>query len=249
MSTDHPVHVAALHLRHAPHRHYWLHLRIADGVQGRRDSRAQLAYAVPDAQPTHSLRRLQADCDERCDLEYRAALTTAAILVDRARMLDRRIAADEQTVEELLQLLDDATAAEAARVVVANATEAHLSSETVARRGRTMAAARLEPRRAELHAARARLKEDREARAEIQGQVETLWDGLTSRVAAIADYFERRASTQARAYLRRTPPKAGAEHPLITRHPITPPPWAAGPNPWSTAAVPSSSSERTPADV
>lgn len=249
MSTDHPVHVAALQLRRAPHRHYWLHLRIADGVHGRRDSRAQLAYAAPDAQPTHSLRRLQADSDERCDLEYRAALTTAAVLLDRARMLDRRITADEQTLEELEQLLEDATAAEAARVVVANATEAHLPSETVARRGRTRAAARLEPRRAELRAARARLKEDREARAEIQGQVETLWDGLTSRVAAIADYFERRASTQARAYLRRTPPKTGAEHPLITRRPIAPPSWADGPNPWSNAPAPSSTSERIPAHV
>lgn len=231
--TTTPVSHQALRQGRARHQPYLFHLRVTDALHGRRDAKGQLAYVTGiGGQPTHSLARLKADSDERCEREYHGALTTAAVLIDQARTLDRRIVSGLATIEDLEKRLDVEVAAAAAMPILASANEQHLPHATIVRRRGTDALNLRAPLQAKIQAARSQLAEDHASYAEVLAQIETLWDGLQSRVSAIADYFERRATTQARAYLRRTPPKTGGEHPLITRDPITPPEWADQPNPW-----------------
>lgn len=250
MTTSSQLHIQALHQPTVNPRRYGLFTRIADGHNGRRDARGQLAREVGDnQQPTHSLGRLKADNDERCELEYRAAVTTAAILIDQARILDHKITADEAEIADLGERLTAARASAASEPTTTHATEQHLTPDVVAGRRQREVAARLSPLETAVRRAEDQLVQDRATRAEVRGQLETLWDGTKSRVFAIADYFERRATTQARAYLRRKPPKAGEAHPLMTRSMITAPDWAYQPNPWLPALETHTDPERNSDDA
>ena len=250
MTTTSQAHIQALHQPTVQPRRYGVFTRIADGFNGRRDARGQLARDAGDQrQPTHSLGRLKADNDEQCELEYRAAVTTAATLIDQARILDNKITADQAEISELRSSLEVARASAGSESTVTNATERHLAPEVVAGRRKREAAADRAPIVSKLRQAEEQLTQDRAARAEVRGQLETLWDGTTSRVFAIANYFERRANTQARAYLRHTPPKPGEAHPLTTRRPITAPEWAYQPNPWLPTIMPVTTAERNSHDA
>lgn len=250
MTTSSQLHIQALHQPTVSPRHYGLITRIADGHNGRRDARHGLARKAGDnQQPTHSLRRLKADNDERCELEYRAAVTTAAILIDQARILDHKITADEAEIADLREHLEAARTSAASEPIATHATEQHLTRDVVAGRRQREVAARLAPLEAAVRRAEDQLVRDRATRAEVHGQLETLWDGTKSRVFAIADFFERRATTQARAYLRRKPPKADETHPLMTRSTITAPDWAYQPNPWLPAPELHTNAERNTDDA
>lgn len=245
MTTSSQLHIQALHQPAVSPRRYGPFTRYADGRNGRRDARGQLAREVGDnQQPTHSLGRLQADNDERCELEYRAAVTTAAILIDQARFLDHKITADKAEIADLRARLEAARASASSEPTITYATEQHLTPDVVVGRRQREVAARLSPLETAVRRAEDQLVQDRATRAEVRGQLETLWDGTRSRVFAIADYFERRATTQARAYLRRKPPKADEAHPLMKRAPITAPEWAYQPNPWLPAPDSDTNPER-----
>lgn len=234
MST-HTSHYAAMNKPLSPPLPYPFLLRVRDAwFVGRRDAQKTLAHEVSgDAQPSASLRGLAAELSTRCEWELLEAVRLAGPLIDEHRehlrviaSLTHQIAADAVEIEGLS--VTDPAAYE--RVPQS---EAHLTPQQ-----------RRERRDRETHAAVAPLIARRAAKvgqlsarqlreAELAGNLTTLFEALQARVTSLANHYERRASNQIRAYLRRAP--GDADHPLNQRMAFEAPAWAAGPNPWLPA--------------
>ncbi|MBX3089877.1 MAG: hypothetical protein KF772_04760 [Cryobacterium sp.] len=233
MKSSTPSHVRALRKSSVLPRIYGPFTRYWDTRSGRLDGDAGLAVQAADrGQPTHSLGRLQAETDERCELNYRRAVTIAVEIMERARILQNRIKTDLEEIARLREQITQMTEeAEASPVAIA-ATERHLPERAILSRRQRETAARRAPLQKKIESAQERIHADSSALAEERGRLEILWDGTVSRALAIADFFERRANSQARAYLRRNPPEKSQPHPMNTRAPITAPEWVHSANPW-----------------
>lgn len=210
--------------------------RLVDRGIGRSDGRAGLAHEVEEgAQPSASLRRLDADLTERCELERLAATRMAAPLLDLRRQNRKEIEALTDEGDELRLYLETVSGMPAADLNRVGASEAHLPEVQVKARREREAAARLAPLRARLGHTGDRVRALKIELAEIDGKLTTLFEGMQARTWALAEYYERRASNQSRSYLLRTPAEQGLGHPLNTRTKLTAPSWTSGANPWLPA--------------
>lgn len=221
---------------------YRLHERFGDWYGGRRGGKFGEAHRVTtdDRQPSATHRRLAASCAERCEREHLAQTRIAAPQVDRRNQTANAIDAIDLQILDLQRRLDATPAPTAEQLAVRHASETHLSDQQVHDRRLREALAEPERLRTQLVALHTQRDQLVHMVAAVDGALQTLWLGLCRRVDAIADYYERRAETVSRAYLRRARPAPDdmAEHPLNTRRPIIAPDWARQPNPWTGAAIP-----------
>ncbi len=224
---------------------YPLRLRLYDGfVVGRRDADTSLAHEpVSGRQPSASLRRLDAELGERCERELWEATGHAAPMIDRRSEILRTLPVLRDQTDVLRAHIEHDSTPSEAELSRVSATEAHLAPGVVRARRQREAASRLAAPRAQLAALSARIDALESEKAQLEGWLTTLFDGLVTRARALANLYERRAGTLVRSYLRRTPSPDAHRHPLNTRPPFAPPAWAYGPNPW---LVPTSGHDAAP---
>lgn len=237
--TEPSAHRAALRAPLSPSLSYPLRLRLYDGfIVGRRDADTSLAHEpVAGRQPSASLRRLDAELSERCERELWEATGHAAPLIDRRGEILRALPALRAQADLLRGRIEHDSTPSEVDLNRVSATEAHLAPEVVRARRQREAAARLSAPRTQLAVLTAHIDALETEKAQLEGWLTTLFDGLATRARALANLYERRAGTLVRSYLRRTPAPDAHRHPLNMRTPFTPPAWAAGSNPWLAAPI------------
>lgn len=238
MSNSRRAHIYALRRRFARPLHYLWIVRAYDGwIVGRADADAKLAHDLErlDQQPSASLRHLDSLKTQRAAREQLRAIQIAAPLIDQRRAVIGSIAQLEEDVETYTAQLAEQAATEQ-ELGTRYPSEDHLAADEVrSRRVGEVEKKRLGPIRRKLSDATSSLAALQKQLAELDAQLQTLHEGLIARVTTITHYYETRAQTQIRAYLRRTPETEDATHPLNRRDALAMPSWATEPLPvWLT---------------
>ena len=245
MSNTRRDYVYALRRRFARPIHYTWVVRAFDSwIIGRSDADAKLAHEVAESadQPSASLRRLDSQKTQRSAREQLRAIQIAAPLIDRRRAVTTAIEQLEHDIAAFKAELDEHAASDK-ELSTRYPSESHLTDDEVrSRRSGEIEKKRLGPTRRKLADAQTSLVNLHKQLAELDAQLQTLHEGLIARVVAITHYYETRAQTQIRAYLRRTPETEDASHPLNRRSALAVPSWATEPLPvWLTTIMPSTS--------
>ncbi|WP_298797605.1 hypothetical protein [uncultured Pseudonocardia sp.] len=211
-------------------RRYWLPVRLADIVCGRRDGRRGLPES---AEATQWMRRVAAQSREGCQSVRRAVDRLSAPLVRELHGFVAGLAQTDARIVELTEQLDDlGDDPSADELNRRGPAESGDSDAVVAARARRRHSARVDAARATRTAAVARRDELAVRIEQARADLDALHAVGRTQAYRVVEHHRRRTHVYLRALVHRHPER-GRVADLFDRHPLDPPAWATRPSPWT----------------